>query len=134
MDLLPEIQQIIICYLDYITDQYVLKIFLTDNINGRMSVSTSQSDVIRSLWLKNSIHNIKKYYIKGYTNSSISIIKYTVNGITHRENDEPAVIKLKNNLIICKKWYKYGEPHRENGPAIEYLNGNKKWYKNGKKT
>ena len=30
-----------------------------------------------------------------------------------------------------KAWYKNGKFHRENGPAIEYSNGNKYWYLNG---
>jgi len=30
-----------------------------------------------------------------------------------------------------KKWYKEGNLHRENAPAIEYATGNKCWYKNG---
>ena len=30
-------------------------------------------------------------------------------------------------------WYKNGKCHRENGPAIEYADGNKWWYLNGKK-
>jgi hypothetical protein len=30
-----------------------------------------------------------------------------------------------------KFWYKDGRRHRENGPAIEYTDGTKVWYKNG---
>jgi hypothetical protein len=29
-------------------------------------------------------------------------------------------------------WYKNGEPHREDGPAIIYPNGTQYWYKDGK--
>ena len=32
-----------------------------------------------------------------------------------------------------KAWYKNGEKHREDGPAIEYTHGDKSWYLNGKK-
>ena len=32
-----------------------------------------------------------------------------------------------------KYWYKNGELHREDGPAIEYSNGTKFWYINGLK-
>lgn len=39
---------------------------------------------------------------------------------------------IVNNGI--KYWYnKDGKLHRENGPAIEYPNGDKEWYKDGKK-
>ena len=32
-----------------------------------------------------------------------------------------------------KRWYNQnGELHREDGPAIEYTNGDKSWYQNGK--
>jgi hypothetical protein len=31
----------------------------------------------------------------------------------------------------CKEWYKEGKLHREDGPAIEHINGSKVWYKNG---
>ena len=31
-----------------------------------------------------------------------------------------------------KKWYKNGQRHREDGPAVEYANGYKFWYLNGK--
>jgi hypothetical protein len=30
-----------------------------------------------------------------------------------------------------KRWYKNGNLHREDGPAIEYANGDKYWYLNG---
>jgi len=32
-----------------------------------------------------------------------------------------------------KEWYKNGKLHRENGPAVEYENGSKEWYINGKR-
>ena len=32
-----------------------------------------------------------------------------------------------------KRWYnEQGELHREDGPAVEYLNGTKEWYLNGR--
>lgn len=30
-----------------------------------------------------------------------------------------------------KEWYRDGERHREDGPAIEYPDGTKFWYRNG---
>ena len=32
-----------------------------------------------------------------------------------------------------KYWFLNGARHREDGPAIEYANGSKEWYKNGKR-
>jgi hypothetical protein len=48
-------------------------------------------------------------------------------GNFHRE-DGPA-IEHQNGT---KCWYKEGKLHRKDGPAIEYPNGDKKWYKEGK--
>ena len=47
------------------------------------------------------------------------------NGDFHRE-DGPAV-KYINGY---KAWHLYGKRHRKNGPAIEYSNGDKFWYLN----
>jgi len=30
-----------------------------------------------------------------------------------------------------KHWYLNGSPHREDGPAVEYADGAKRWYLNG---
>ena len=31
-----------------------------------------------------------------------------------------------------KVWIRNGKPHREEGPAVEYVSGDKEWYLNGK--
>jgi len=41
--------------------------------------------------------------------------------------DAPAVEYLNGD----KWWYKEGKLHRDDGPAIEKVNGNKWWYKKG---
>jgi hypothetical protein len=46
--------------------------------------------------------------------------------ILHRE-DGPAIEWVYGD----KLWYINGEPHREDGPAIEHSNGAKNWYKHG---
>jgi hypothetical protein len=51
-----------------------------------------------------------------------------LNGKLHRE-DGPAV-EWSNGE---KQWYLNGQIHREDGPAVEYPSGNKAWYLNGKK-
>jgi len=49
-----------------------------------------------------------------------------LNGKFHRE-DGPAVEYANGD----KWWYLNGKRHREDGPAIEHANGNKSWYLNG---
>ena len=48
-------------------------------------------------------------------------------GPLHRE-DGPAVERVNGDL----EWYVNGELHREDGPAIEHANGDKMWYVNGR--
>jgi len=48
--------------------------------------------------------------------------------ILHRE-DGPAVEYANGD----KLWYQNGELHREDGPAVEYANGYKSWFINGKR-
>lgn len=31
------------------------------------------------------------------------------------------------------EWYKDGQLHREEGPAVEYINGEREWWLNGQK-
>ena len=52
---------------------------------------------------------------------------YNEQGQRHRE-DGPAIECVNGT----KEWYINGKLHREDGPAIEYANGTKKWYINGK--
>jgi hypothetical protein len=46
--------------------------------------------------------------------------------IYHRE-DGPAVEFSNGN----RSWWLNGKLHRDDGPAVEYANGIKYWYKNG---
>jgi len=48
--------------------------------------------------------------------------------IRHRE-DGPAV----EHVDGYKEWYLNGERHREDGPAVEHADGSKYWYLNGKR-
>lgn len=54
-------------------------------------------------------------------------IYYYLNGYLHRE-DGPAIEYINGNKVWCIN----GQRHRENGPAIEFINGDKYWYKNGR--
>ena len=49
-------------------------------------------------------------------------------GILHRE-DGPAIEWLHGD----KEWFINGERHREDGPAVEGANGHKAWYINGER-
>lgn len=52
---------------------------------------------------------------------------YYLNNKLHRE-EGPAVEYLDGT----KEWYKNGLRHREDGPAVEDSEGDKEWYLNGK--
>jgi len=54
-------------------------------------------------------------------------ITYKLNGKYHRENG-PAVEYPNGD----KSWYINGKLHREDGPAVEWSNGTKYWYLNDK--
>ena len=54
--------------------------------------------------------------------------EWYLNGKLHRE-DGPAIECLNG----YKLWYKNDKLHREDGPAVEHNNGHKEWYKNGKR-
>jgi hypothetical protein len=49
--------------------------------------------------------------------------RYLCNGQLHRE-DGPAVERVNGD----KYWFLHGQLHREDGPAIEYAGGSKKFY------
>jgi hypothetical protein len=53
--------------------------------------------------------------------------EWKFDGKLHRE-DGPAVEWVDG----YKEWYINGEYHREGGPAVEYVSGDKYWYINGK--
>jgi len=40
-------------------------------------------------------------------------------------------IRCREDVKGNKFWYKRGKLHREDGPAIEFANGHKAWYRNG---
>jgi hypothetical protein len=55
-----------------------------------------------------------------------SDVAWYKNGEIHREN-APA-IECANGT---KSWFLNGKRHRTDGPAVEYANGSKEWYLNG---
>ena len=61
------------------------------------------------------------------TIESNGAICYKLNNKLHKE-DGPAVEYLDGT----KEWYKNGLRHREDGPAVEDSEGDKEWYLNGK--
>jgi len=51
---------------------------------------------------------------------------YNLEDLLHREN-EPAIEYSNGD----KSWYKNGKRHREDGPALVFANGYKAWYLDG---
>jgi hypothetical protein len=90
----------------------------------------------RKEWFLNSQHlseeefklkmSANKYPKKEIT--SEGTFWYNEKGEYHRE-DGPAVERVNGD----KEWYLNGQLHREDGPAIEYANGYKSWYLNGQR-
>ena len=68
---------------------------------------------------------MKTYKVVVYPNGDC--IWYNGKGQPHRENGPAAEFANGD-----KVWWINGKRHREDGPAFEYANGNKKWYINGK--
>jgi len=60
---------------------------------------------------------------KVIVNNEGTIHWYNKEGQRHRE-DGPAIECVNGT----KAWYNNGKQHREDGPAVEYANGDKSWY------
>ena len=75
-----------------------------------------------------SIFNFeKKETFTGVVKDMDKTIAYYLNGTIHRE-DGPAIQWSYGD----KRWCINGKLHREDGPAVEHENGDKAWYLNGK--
>lgn len=46
---------------------------------------------------------------------------YYRDGLPHRDGDQPAVSKTTKAGIYSHDWYRHGRRHRENGPAVVYV-------------
>ena len=46
-------------------------------------------------------------------------------------SDIEKMVLLLSGRMETKQWYLNGQLHREDGPAIEWLNGDKEWFLNG---
>ena len=66
-------------------------------------------------------------YMRKVINNFGDVFYYNENNEYHRE-DGPAIEYTNGD----KYWCKNGLFHREDGPAIEYSNGAKEWLRNGK--
>lgn len=65
------------------------------------------------------------------TNSSTASYKSCTrdhSGRLHSYDDKPAIVYTHDTKV----WYKYGKIHREDGPAIEWVNGDMQFYLNNK--
>jgi hypothetical protein len=68
---------------------------------------------------------MQEYIVKVYNDGEVCW--FNEKGQIHRE-DGPA----REYLNGPKEWYKNGQLHRKDGPAVEYPDGYKVWYKNEK--
>ena len=53
---------------------------------------------------------------------------YSDKKMTMRHREDGPAVEYPDGT---KYWYLNGKPHREDGPAVEYANGTKYWYLNG---
>ena len=70
----------------------------------------------------------KKYYVTVDDAGTTRWYKDAKCKILHRENG-PSVEWVNGD----KLWHQNGQLHRENGPAIEWWNGDKQWYREGRR-
>ena len=69
------------------------------------------------------------YILKGYEIHEYPYVRYWyLNDKYHRE-DGPAIEYADGDRV----WYLNGKLHREDGPAVEWADGTKEWYLNGKR-
>lgn len=65
---------------------------------------------------------------KSSTENSQTVI--SLSDLDTRPSDFTGIVVLES---IGKRWYKNGELHREDGPAVEDKNGYKEWHIEGKR-
>jgi hypothetical protein len=57
--------------------------------------------------------------------------KWFKNGELHRDNGPAIIDSNVFNEVGTQYWFQNGFLHRDNGPAIIYSDGSQSWYKNG---
>lgn len=72
--------------------------------------------------------------MKKENSSSVYMVEHQSSRVWYKENllhreDGPAIERINGD----KGWFVNGLRHREDGPAVEYANGNKHWWLYGKK-
>lgn len=103
---------------------------LIGGLTASLPFMKEKEDVITKIKLGDEIYYAKNETVfkreKIIDGKIYSTSFYNEKGELHRE-DGPAIEYANGD----KYWYKNGQFHREDGPAIEYADGNKFWYKNG---
>ena len=88
-----------------------------------------KNKILALKYVKNTTNSVEQNYYFDKDNNKKWFINVNNKTLLHRKNDLPAV-EYANGT---KEWYLNGKLHRENDkPAIEYSNGTKYWYLNGK--
>ena len=77
-----------------------------------------------SYWIDGESNPEGGYFMSYFAGSEFW---YDGDGVFHRDGG-PAFTNYN-----CRRWYKHGKLHREDGPAMEYADGNKEWWENGVK-
>jgi len=111
------------------------ELYIKKNINNdekKLELVKNYKKLYKRSYLKNKkcLPSEIKLYKHKYLYKNIDGGKsvWYKNGVLHRDNDLPALIKLDNEII----WYKNGHIHRDNDlPAIINRLNDKSWYKNG---
>jgi hypothetical protein len=129
------------------------KWYLNDNVHREDGPAIECAEGYKEWWLNGKAYTEQEFIqmtqgkelsiaeieeLLGYKIKVVKMIEYTVqvyedrtawflNGKLHRE-DGPAIEWMGGN----KEWWVDGKLHREDGPAIEWMGGNKQWVLNGK--
>lgn len=113
----------------------MIKIHDKDNLPSTIIISEF---VMTEKWIIDSyLHskNDKPSMIKTNKENGEVIKFWHQYDILHRGDDKPAIVKIDNDFIYEKQWYKDGKLHRENNPAIVKYYNEKKidqyWYLRG---
>ena len=97
--------------------------------NSHNTLTSEEYEVLDLLKTICHIPNMTTTKVNGHIQNIVTNNEgtfYYLDGKLHR-NDGPAVIRKD-----YESWYKNDQLHREDGPAVEYTNGTKEWWLNGK--
>lgn len=105
----------------------MISIFLLRVVDERCGIDLPAGTIV--ILIEDSFDHIT------FMTSNERIVKIWDVSLEEVMTDDPSNVDPTRELKIVvygtKCWYKYGQLHRNDGPAIEYADGVKQWYKNG---